>query len=146
MIDPAQLGALLRERRGRLGWSLRRAANEIGVSFNTIARVERGHIPDLDTYRKLGEWLGVAGTETEAVGSTVEVINSHLRHDAALSEEDAQRIGRVIRELYEALARPTATSAVHLRTATTFKPSAAHLLGELLTDMRASLEREIAAR
>lgn len=145
MIDPAQLGPLLQKRRTKLGWSLRRVADEVGVSFNTIARVESGHLPDLENYRKLSEWLGVGEIPTEGVASVVEVMSNHLRRDPALSQEDAQRIGRVIRELYEALARPTDTSAVHLRTASTFRPAAARLLGELLADMREKLESEVAA-
>lgn len=143
MIDPARLGPMLRERRLRHGWSLRRAAEEIGVSFNTVARVEGGNLPDLETYRKLSDWLGVAGeqaVDSEATASTMEAIAGHLRQDPALTEADAQRIGRVVSELYEALARPTRTSAVHLRTASTFRPATARLLGEILGDMRQALE------
>jgi transcriptional regulator with XRE-family HTH domain len=146
MIDPARLGPMLRERRKRQGWSLRRTASEVGVAFNTIARVEAGHLPDIDNYRKLSAWLGVndAGTVEEA--TTLEAIATHLLHDPALTEEDADRIGRIVKDMYEALAKPARATAVHLRSATTFKPVAAKMVGELLDDMRAKLESSDAAR
>jgi transcriptional regulator with XRE-family HTH domain len=142
MIDPGRLGPMLRARRKRHGWSLRRAASEAGVAFNTIARVEAGHLPDVDNYRKLAAWLGV-GENTAAVvqeASTMDAITTHLLLDPALDEKDADRIGRMVREMYEALAKPARASAVHLRAATTFKPAAAKMLAELLDDMRSSLE------
>lgn len=147
MIDPARLGPLLRERRKRHGWSLRRTASEIGVAFNTIARVEAGHVPDIENYRKLSKWLGVSpATGAVEATSTIEAISTHLRLDPALDEDDAERIGRIVRDMYEALAKPTRAAAVHLRSATTFKPVAARMLGELLDDMRSSLESGDAAR
>lgn len=132
---------MLRQRRSKLGWSLRRAASEIGVSFNTVARVEKGYQPDLDNYRKLAAWLGVADQAAPtSVADPLDTAISHLQHDPALSRDAAERIGRVMRELYEALARPTQASAVHLRTASTLRPEAARLLGEVLADMRQALE------
>lgn len=113
MIDPARLGPLLRERREVRGWSLRRAADEIGVAFNTIARVEGGHLPDLDNYRKIVAWLGGGSDEsTEARPDTLEAITTHLSHDPSLRPGDAQRIARMVRDMYEALARPQQVGAV----------------------------------
>jgi transcriptional regulator with XRE-family HTH domain len=132
---------MLRQRRMKLGWSLRRAAAEIGVSFNTVARVEKGYQPDLDNYRKLAAWLGVADAGGVTVATDpLDTAISHLQRDPALSRDAADRIGRVMREMYEALARPTQASAVHLRTASTLRPQAARLLGEVLADMRQALE------
>ena len=34
-------------------------ADQIGVSRATISRLEKGHDPDMDTARKLSNWLGV---------------------------------------------------------------------------------------
>lgn len=147
MIDPARLGPMLRKRRQKEGWSLRRTASEVGVAFNTIARVEAGHLPDIDNYRKLSAWLGVSETPmTEQDTSTIEAISTHLRLDPLLTEDDAARIARLVGDMYEALAKPARATAVHLRSATTFKPAAAKMLGELLDDMRTSLESGDAAR
>lgn len=140
MIDPARLGPLIRDRRRKHGWSLRRAAEETGVSFNTLARVEAGHQPDLENYFRLLRWLGINPETAQADVSTVEAIAGHLSRDPALSEENAQRIGTVVTELYRALAQPQQSSAVHLRTAATFNPAAARLLGEMLEDMHQALE------
>jgi predicted transcriptional regulator len=49
-----QLGELVRERRAREGLSLRQAAATSHVSFNTLARVERGRVPDLTRFAKSG--------------------------------------------------------------------------------------------
>jgi transcriptional regulator with XRE-family HTH domain len=146
MIDPARLGPLLRDRRQSRGWSLRRAADEIGVQFNTIARVEAGHLPDLDNYRRIVAWLGGSAEEaTEAQLDTVEAIKTHLSHDPALRPDDAQRIARMVRDMYDALARPQQVGAVHLRSAPTLKPVVGTLLGELLDDMRRRLETDAAS-
>jgi hypothetical protein len=78
--------------------------------------------------------------------STIDAISTHLRLDPLLTEDDADRIGRLVSDMYEALAKPARATAVHLRSATTFKPAAAKMLGELLDDMRTSLESGDAAR
>jgi transcriptional regulator with XRE-family HTH domain len=146
MIDPARLGPLLSKRRKREGWSLRRAADEIGVSFNTIARVEAGNLPDLDNYTKLAAWLGFAGDEpAEPTATTIDAITTHLLQDPALRPGDADRIARLVKDMYEALAQPLEAKAVHLRSAATFKPIAGRMLGELLDDMRAALDSDGAA-
>ena len=51
------LGRRLAEKRGALG--IRLAAEEIGVSPATLSRVERGFLPDLETFRKICRWLEV---------------------------------------------------------------------------------------
>jgi len=51
------LGALVRERRGAR--RLRETAAEIGISAATLLRVEGGRIPDVVTFGKICQWLGV---------------------------------------------------------------------------------------
>src|SRR4051812_6665104 len=56
-IDIKALGLLVRnerERRGRL--SLRAAAEQADVPFNTLARVEKGDLPDLANFRRIVAW------------------------------------------------------------------------------------------
>lgn len=60
---PAQLGAIhrmLRERRQALGLNLRDAAEQIGISFNSLSRVERGLAPDAPSLIAILGWLGFA--------------------------------------------------------------------------------------
>lgn len=37
--------------------SIRALAKEIGVSFSTVARIEKGEMYDLDTWRKVEKWM-----------------------------------------------------------------------------------------
>lgn len=40
--------------------SLREAAREIGVAAATLSRIERGSLPDIETFRKICVWLGIS--------------------------------------------------------------------------------------
>lgn len=130
-----ELGSRVAARRKRLGLSLRDVSAETGVSVNTLSRVERGHLPDLENFRRIQTWLGEAqGTAREAV-SIPEVIGAHLRTDPLLPGEAAEKIAGIVKDLYEALARPPAAAPVHLRAARTFTPDAARELGDILGRM-----------
>ena len=48
------LAKILKDRRDTKGIGLRVAAGEAGVSFNTFARVEKGHVPDIETFGSSG--------------------------------------------------------------------------------------------
>lgn len=49
------LPALVKQRRGTLG--LRAAAEECGVSFNTLSRMERGYTPSVDALVAILRWV-----------------------------------------------------------------------------------------
>lgn len=140
-----ELGRLVSDERARRGQSLRAAAADIGISFNVLARVEKGHLPDIDNYRRILRWLGFTEPDLEEgpadvrPTSTPEAIAHHLWLDPHLSDDARRRIATVVEEMYGALARPQGQVRVHLRAARTFKPTAAKLLAELLDEMRASL-------
>ena len=145
-LDLSDLGRLVVAERNRRGMSLREASDEVGIPFNTLARVEKGHVPDLPKFKRLVEWCGADIAQffephTKATVTT-DVIAEHLRSDRNLSSEAADRIAAIVNELYEALARPKTVSAVHLRAAKTFRPDAAHALGELVDDLHEALSRE----
>ena len=139
------LAKLLRDRRMTKGIGLRAAAAEMGVSFNTLARVEKGHVPDIETFSRLARWLGRSPADFLGEGSvtsdsTPDVIEAHLRGDPALSSAAAGRIAGIVREFYDELARPTEVAvACHLRAASTFRPEASALFAELLQEMYAAL-------
>jgi len=60
----ADLSELVYQRRGgRLGAGLRETAREIGISAATLSRVERGGVPDIDSFRKLCLWLDKSADE-----------------------------------------------------------------------------------
>jgi transcriptional regulator with XRE-family HTH domain len=141
------LGRLVAEYRGGRTLSLRQAAEECGVAFNTLARIERGFIPDLETFERVTTWIGIPAAEffDEYRGpavSTPEAIAAHLRADPALSEEAASRIAAILRDLYGTLAQRDSAVAVHLRAAKSFKPAAAASLGLLLNELRNAIGGE----
>ena len=136
-----ELGSRVSARRKRLGLSLRDVSAETGVSVNTLSRVERGHLPDLENFRRMQTWLGEAHPTTREAASIPEVIGAHLRTDPLLPSEAAEKIAGIVKDLYEALARPPAAAPVHLRAARTFTPDAARELGDVLGRMYNRLNR-----
>lgn len=139
------LAKLLRDRRATKGLGLRGAAEEAGVSFNTLARVEKGHVPDIETFSRIARWIGRSPADFLERGSvtsdsTPEVIEAHLRGDPALSSEAAEAIAGLVKQLYDRLAEPAdVATAFHLRAASTFTPEASALFAELLSEMHQAL-------
>ena len=145
-LDLSDLGGLVLAERRRRGISLRDAAQAVGIPFNTLARVEKGHVPDLPKFKRLVEWCGADVKQffeiQEKATATTDVISEHLRADRSLSPQAAERIAGIVGDLYQALARPQAVAAVHLRAAKTFRPDAARSLGALLSDLNKALMEE----
>lgn len=145
-LELEELGRMVAAERRRRGISLRDAAAELGIPFNTLARVEKGHIPDLPKFKRLVEWCGADIRQffepQERPASTTDVIAEHLGADRNLPPGAAERIAGIVKELYQALARPQEVSAVHLRSATTFRPEAARILGKILCDLNEALIEE----
>ena len=142
----SDLGQLVLAERTRRGMSLRDAALATDIPFNTLARVEKGHIPDLLKFKRLVEWCGADIKQFfefhERATATTEVIAEHLRADRNLPPEAAERIAGIVSDLYQALARPREIAAVHLRAAKTFRPEASSALGALLIDLNLALVEE----
>jgi len=143
-LDIEILQSLVSDHRKRCGLSLRAAAEECDVPFNTLARVEKGHLPDLANFRRIVAWLGLSPerffqpprVRTE---NTPEIIAHHLSRDPNLTEAAADKIAGLVRELYTSLASTDRNVRVHLRAATTFTPQAARMLGDLLEVMQQRL-------
>ena len=146
-LELSDLGNLVLAERRRRGMSLREAAIAIGIPFNTLARVEKGHVPDLPKFKRLVEWCGADVKQffeiQEKPTATTDVIAEHLRADRNLPPESAERIATIVGDLYQALARPKEIAAVHLRAAKTFRPDAARHLGALLSDLNQALMEEV---
>ena len=147
-LELSDLGPLVLAERNRRGLSLREAALVIGIPFNTLARVEKGHVPDLPKFKRLVEWCGADITQffeaQEKATATTDIIAEHLHADNNLPSGAAEQIAGIVSELYQALARPQQTVAAHLRAAKTFRPDAARVLGVLLNDMNKALIEELA--
>jgi transcriptional regulator with XRE-family HTH domain len=139
-----ELGQLVSQRRAELGLSLREASGLAGVPVATLSRVEQGRTPDLATFQRLIEWLGVPPERffkaTERVANTPDAIAAHLNMDPSLSPEAADKIAGIVRDLYESLAIRERRLTVHLRAAKTFTPPAMRLFAELLAQMQEALD------
>jgi len=138
----SRLGQLLNARRRQKRLSLRDLADQTGVSFNTLSRVERGHVPDLRNLTRIAEWLDVPVEmfiEPAGAATTPEVIARHLSTDLRLSPEAAGKIAELVEEMYHRLVGEQPTLAVHLRSAKTFTPAAGAVLADLLREMQAAL-------
>lgn len=90
------LGIELQKRRGNRG--IREVAREIGISHATLSRVERGHLPDLENYRKICNWMGV---ETSAVVGVSPkearpIAQVHFRKEPTVSPKTAQALAQMI--------------------------------------------------
>ena len=142
-LNLEDLGPLVANERKRRGLSLRDAAKEAGVPFNTLARVERGHLPDLTKFKRLVEWTGADVAQfferRERTVTTPEVVAQHLQTDPSLSRDAAEHIAGLVSDLYQALARPRQVTAAHLRAARTLRPDAGRALGSLLADLEAAV-------
>lgn len=95
------LGPLLRERRGERG--LRDFAAELGVSTATLSRIERGRLPDLETFSKIcavlrldpAELLGVARPQVSGEQGVIAVA-VHFRADQVMDQQLAQDMSALI--------------------------------------------------
>ena len=150
-VDLAQLGAMLRERRGKL--SLRQAAAEAGVSFSTFTRIEAGAQPDLTSFTLLCAWLGVSPGQffaqvTERQVAPIDEVITHLAADPRLEADAASKIADVLRKMYDVLAKaPTQKPVVacHLRAASALRPGVPHRLNSILGEMHEKLAARVAA-
>jgi len=98
------IGRKLVEKRGNQG--IRKIAKEIGVSPATLSRVERGHLPDLETFGKICKWLNIDPGEVLGVKpsvSTIPKVAVHFRKDHALAFETAQALAQMILAAQRAL-------------------------------------------
>jgi transcriptional regulator with XRE-family HTH domain len=150
-LDLAQLGAMLREHRGKL--SLRQAAAEAGVSFSTLTRIEAGAQPDLTSFTLLCAWLGVSPAEfftpvAERQVAPIDEAIAHLASDPRLEPSAASKIAEVLRSMYDVLATapvPRQVVACHLRAASVLRPGVPQRLNSVLGEMHEKLAARVAA-
>lgn len=143
--EGSPLAKALRDERKRQRLSLRDLSDLIGVSSNTLSRVERGFLPDLKNFDAINRWLSEPATAilpTEEPPDTKDIIAKHLFADTRLERSAAAQIADIVQELYDRLAAPQPLLKVHLRSAQTFKPAVGPLLASALSEMFTKLEAE----
>jgi len=85
---------------------VREVAREIGVSPATLSRVERGFMPDLETFGRICRWLKVDPAEILGVQKVVSkrpAVAVHFRKDQALRPTTAQALAQMILAAQRAL-------------------------------------------
>jgi transcriptional regulator with XRE-family HTH domain len=106
VIPIEELAAEVRKKRG--GRGLKALEEETGVSASTLSRVERGHVPDTQTLKKLARWLGVniqaAGAGEIGIESDEDLeraVAVYLRAKKDLPEEAAASIAEAVQHVME---------------------------------------------
>lgn len=102
------LGRKLLEQRGDRG--VREVAKDVGISHATLSRVERGFLPDLETFSKICKWLNVDPGEVLGVhtarktpASTPQKVSVHFKKDQTLAPKTAHALAQMILAAQRAL-------------------------------------------
>lgn len=98
------LGHLIEEKRGGLG--IRATAKKIGISPATLSRVQNGKMPDLETFRKICNWLEIDPGEmlgTRHTQHSPPLATVHFRKDDAVEQETAESLAELILHAQRAL-------------------------------------------
>jgi transcriptional regulator with XRE-family HTH domain len=90
------IGRLILEKRNKLGLGIRGAAREVGISHATLARVEKGFLPDLENYEKIRHWLGIEQESVVTDRNNPTVPQVHFRREKTTTPETAAALARMI--------------------------------------------------
>ena len=85
---------------------IREAAKEIGVSPATLSRVERGYLPDIETFSKICKWLNINPGEvlgTVPPAAATPRVAVHFKKDSAIAPTTAQALAQMILAAQRAL-------------------------------------------
>ena len=96
-ISLESLGHLVAKKRGTQG--VRVTAKEIGISAATLSRVENGHLPDLDNFKRICHWLEVDPAKLLGFsnsGSSKPSAAVHFRKDKTMALETASSLANMI--------------------------------------------------
>ncbi len=98
------LGAMVRAKRADN--KLRATAKDIGISAPTLLRIEAGHIPDLETFGKICQWLEVdpkklLGIQNPEPADSAEQdlpikVSAHFKADRTAKPETIQALATML--------------------------------------------------
>jgi len=86
----------IKQKRGLKG--IRETAAKIGISSATLSRVERGYLPDLETFQKICHWVEIDPGEVlgfQSVRAKPEV-RVHFKKESTMSPATAQALSELI--------------------------------------------------
>lgn len=92
-------------KRGDMG--IRETAKIVGISPSTLSRIERGYLPDLETFKAVCDWLEVnpgdiLGTSI-ATKSESKIPSVHFKKEKTTTEETAKHLANMIIYAQQAL-------------------------------------------
>ena len=90
------MGRLILEKRTKLGLGIRAAAKEVGISHATLARVEKGFLPDLENYEKIRKWLGIQSDQVTINADNASIPQVHFRREKTATPATAAALARMI--------------------------------------------------
>jgi transcriptional regulator with XRE-family HTH domain len=93
-MDIAALAQDITMKRGTVG--VRAAARDAGISPATLSRIENGHVPDLETFEKICQWLGKDPRRFLAAPPTSVVAAVQFRKKGTVKKETADALGSLI--------------------------------------------------
>lgn len=100
-ISLDNLGIEIKKKRKNQG--IRETAKEIGISPATLSRVENGKLPDLDTFRRICNWLEIDGgmilgcsKGANEESPSIQSFSVHLKADKNLSPKVADALANMI--------------------------------------------------
>ncbi len=113
-LNTSLFSKMIKENRGDKG--LRETAKEIGqVSATTLSRLENEHLPDIETYMRICNWLKVPSDffqeSAKDVSNTSQkkTIIAHLRADKLLPKKNAAALINMIELAYAELEKQPRT-------------------------------------
>ena len=71
---------------------MRAAAKEIGISPTTLSRIERGHVPDIRTLKKVCAWIGEEPDKFSPIGG----LQIAFKKKATVSQSTSKSLANVI--------------------------------------------------
>ena len=93
-MDIAALAQDITMKRGTVG--VRAAARDAGISPATLSRIENGHVPDLETFEKICQWLGKDPSRFLATPPAGAVAAVQFRKKGTVKKETADALGSLI--------------------------------------------------
>lgn len=116
-VNIRALSEAIQRHREKHDLTVRSAAAEMeNVSSSTLSRIERGSLPDIDTYMRICRWLGVSpsefaiektssrATKKQSALSTEDIV-VHLRADKLLNQSTRDALITMIEVAYAAARR-----------------------------------------
>lgn len=102
------LDVLVQEiKKKRAGRGIREAAEEIGISAATLSRVERGNLPDLETFKRICRWVEVDPGQVLGYqpASNASVVRVHFKKESTMKEDTAKALANLILHAQEEILR-----------------------------------------